>query len=70
MSYDIDGDGVVGWHDMLLARTFDKKNTGHLNSMQRKAAIKEYNAGGLEKLLFRNSRRHDAPNGNEKDIKT
>ena len=46
-SYDLDGDGVVGGRDLVLARLFDKDNDGKLNETERRAAL-EGIARGVE----------------------
>ena len=38
MSYDLDGDGVVGNRDYVLAKLFDKDQDGKLNQQERKNA--------------------------------
>jgi hypothetical protein len=38
MSYDIDGDGVVGSHDLFLARRFDLTGKGKLEGEEKTAA--------------------------------
>ena len=38
MSYDLDGDGVVGNRDYVLAKLFDKDQDGKLNEQERKNA--------------------------------
>ena len=38
MSYDLDGDGVVGNRDFVLAKLFDKDQDGKLNEQERKNA--------------------------------
>ena len=38
MSFDLDGDGVVGNRDLVLAKMFDKDGDGKLNAVERAAA--------------------------------
>ena len=38
-SYDLDGDGVVGGRDMVLAKLYDKDKDGKLNEMERREAL-------------------------------
>ena len=38
LSYDLDGDGVVGNRDFVLAKIFDKDQDGKLNQQERKQA--------------------------------
>ena len=38
MSFDLDGDGVVGNRDLVLSKMFDKDGDGKLNAQERQAA--------------------------------
>ena len=38
ISFDLDGDGVVGNRDYVLAKLFDKDQDGRLNTQERRAA--------------------------------
>ena len=38
LSYDLDGDGVVGNRDYVLAKLFDKDQDGKLNQEERRNA--------------------------------
>ena len=38
ISFDLDGDGVVGNRDLVLSKMFDKDGDGKLNAIERKAA--------------------------------
>ena len=38
ISFDLDGDGVVGNRDLVLSKMFDKDGDGKLNANERKAA--------------------------------
>ena len=37
-TFDLDGDGIVGGRDLVLAKRFDKDGDGRLNTGERKAA--------------------------------
>lgn len=39
ISYDLDGDGVVGGWDLVISKIFDKENKGRLTSDQRQSAL-------------------------------
>jgi hypothetical protein len=45
LSYDLDGDGVVGNRDFVLAKIFDKDQDGKLNQQERKQAEEAIKAG-------------------------
>jgi hypothetical protein len=38
ISYDLDGDGIVGGRDLVIAKIFDKDQDGRLNTTERKNA--------------------------------
>lgn len=40
ISYDLDGDGIVGGRDLVVATLFDKDRDGKLSSVERENAIK------------------------------
>ena len=39
LSYDLDGDGIVGNRDYVIAKHFDKDQDGILNEQERKNAL-------------------------------
>ena len=39
LSFDLDGDGLVGNRDYVIAKLFDKDQDGKLNAQERKAAL-------------------------------
>jgi hypothetical protein len=47
-SYDIDGDGIVGGRDLVLAKRFDEDKDGILNEKEKQNAINAIN-NGIEK---------------------
>lgn len=53
ISYDFDGDGVVGNQDLFLSRLFDKDNDGMLDEDERKIIIDAIE-GGIEKKFHWN----------------
>lgn len=44
-SYDIDGDGVVGGRDLVIAKIFDKDRDGILNAQEKQNAIQALSNG-------------------------
>jgi hypothetical protein len=40
ISYDLDGDGIVGGRDLVVASRFDTDKDGKLSSIEREAALK------------------------------
>ena len=40
ISYDLDGDGLVGGRDLVVASYFDQDRDGVLNSVERENAMK------------------------------
>ncbi|CAD7949788.1 unnamed protein product [Amoebophrya sp. A25] len=52
LSYDFDGDGVVGQRDYFVGRFFDTEKKGSLTSEQRATAEKELQNGFLDKFKF------------------
>lgn len=38
MSFDLDGDGIVGNRDLVIAKLYDKDGDGKLNKAERAAA--------------------------------
>ena len=38
MSFDLDGDGIVGNRDLVISKLFDKDQDGKLNAAERAAA--------------------------------
>jgi len=51
ISYDLDGDGIVGGRDYVLARRFDQDCDGRLNTKERKNALSALK-GGYEDQFF------------------
>lgn len=51
-SYDIDGDGVVGGKDLVLAKIFDKDKDGILNEQEKKNAIQALSNGFEHNYLW------------------
>ena len=50
MSYDLDGDGVVGSRDLFLGLRFDKDKDGRLNTQEKKEAINAIKNGYEKKF--------------------
>jgi hypothetical protein len=46
-SYDLDGDGVVGNRDLVIAKRFDKDGDGILNEQEKREALE-----AISKVLF------------------
>lgn len=44
-SYDIDGDGIVGGRDLVIAKRFDKDKDGILNENERQSALDAVKSG-------------------------
>lgn len=40
ISYDLDGDGIVGGRDLVVASLFDQDKDGRLSGIERENAIK------------------------------
>ena len=38
MSFDLDGDGVIGERDLIISKIFDKDGDGKLNEVERQNA--------------------------------
>lgn len=49
ISYDLDGDGIVGGRDLVIANIFDKDKKGSLTAEEREAALKALRDDNLEK---------------------
>ena len=45
MTCDLDGDGIVGGRDMVIAKYFDEDKDGKLNEKERAEAIKALKNG-------------------------
>ena len=52
ISYDIDGDGVVGSTDYFVSKLFDKEGKGNLSESEKAAALDAVRKGDLNKYLF------------------
>jgi len=48
ISYDLDGDGIVGGRDLVIANIFDKDKKGSLTVEEREAALKALREDNLE----------------------
>lgn len=48
LTYDLDGDGIVGGRDLVVAKIFDKDKDGRLNSTERLEAIRAINENKFE----------------------
>ena len=48
LSYDLDGDGVVGNRDLVISKIHDKDKDGKLNAREREEAMRSLH-GGIEK---------------------
>ena len=44
LSFDLDGDGLVGNRDFVIAKLFDADKDGKLNEQERKAALEALNS--------------------------
>lgn len=51
-SFDIDGDGIVGGRDLVIAKRFDLDGDGMLNEQERKSALDALKKGYEQKLLW------------------
>ena len=49
ISYDLDGDGIVGAKDLVIASHFDKDKDGKLNSVERDNALKALRDNSFER---------------------
>ena len=52
ISYDFDGDGVVGEKDYFIGKYFDTDKNGRLDEQQKKAALNALKEGFLDKFSF------------------
>ena len=52
LSYDLDGDGVVGNRDLVLSKLFDKDKDGRLNSNERRNAEEAIRNGIDDKMVW------------------
>lgn len=52
LSFDLDGDGVVGAHDLVLASQFDKDKDGKLNAVEREQAMRALSQGFSQKFVW------------------
>ena len=48
ISYDLDGDGIVGGRDLVIANIFDKDKKGSLTQEEKEAALKALRDEKLE----------------------
>lgn len=48
ISYDLDGDGIVGGRDLVIAKQFDAENKGSLTKDQRETAFKAIKEDNIE----------------------
>lgn len=48
ISYDLDGDGIVGGRDLVIGKLFDTEHKGSLSKEQREAAFKAIKEESLE----------------------
>lgn len=53
MSFDLDGDGIVGNRDLVIAKLYDKDGDGKLNKAER-AAAEEGLRNGIDKKMVWN----------------
>lgn len=51
MSFDLDGDGIVGNRDLVIAKLFDKDGDGKLNKAERSAADEAIRNVSINKAL-------------------
>jgi len=52
ISYDLDGDGIVGNRDLVLSKLFDKDGDGRLNAAERKNADEAIRNGIDDKMVW------------------
>ena len=52
LSFDLDGDGVVGAHDLVLASQFDKDKDGKLNPAEREQAFRALSQGFSQSFVW------------------
>ena len=52
ISFDLDGDGIVGNRDLVISKLFDKDMDGRLNTGERKNAIEAIHKGIDEKMVW------------------
>lgn len=52
LSYDLDGDGVVGQRDYFIGKCFDHDEDHRLNTSEKAAALNALNNGWLDKYSF------------------
>jgi hypothetical protein len=57
-SYDLDGDGVVGGRDMVIAKLYDKDGDGKLNDVERKEALDGIKRGVEGNYVWNVTRAH------------
>ena len=55
MSYDLDGDGVVGNRDLVLSKLFDKDGDGRLNTQERRNAEEAIKNVSQHRTFFLNN---------------
>ena len=52
LSYDLDGDGVVGNRDLVISKLFDKDKDGKLNASERRNAEEAIRNGIDDKMVW------------------
>ncbi|KAF4694700.1 hypothetical protein FOZ60_007214 [Perkinsus olseni] len=52
ISYDVDGDGVVGARDYFIAKNFDEDRDGRLNRKERQWCMEALSKGWLDRFSF------------------
>ena len=52
LSYDLDGDGIVGNRDLVLSKIFDKDKDGKLNAEERRNADEAIRNGIDDKMVW------------------
>lgn len=65
-SYDLDGDGVVGGRDMVIAKLYDKDGDGKLNEAERKEALDGIERGVEGNYVWNVTRAHYNNSGSER----
>jgi hypothetical protein len=52
ISYDLDGDGIVGGRDLVISKLFDKDLDGRLNTAEKQNAMNALNEGIESKFVW------------------
>ncbi|KAF4720705.1 hypothetical protein FOZ63_004601 [Perkinsus olseni] len=52
ISYDVDGDGVIGARDYFIAKNFDEDRDGRLNQKERQRCMEALSKGWLDRFSF------------------